>query len=92
MQIGPEGTGRDLMFLPINTDVMMNRPVVTVSSLAVNQLCVACPPQTTSRSRSPSFLPTNCSCVAGFSGPDGGGCAECPAGSFKNGAGPEPCA
>ena len=49
--------------------------------------CLSCPSSSTSTIR--SINRTNCTCNAGYSGPDGGACAACNPGQFKplNGSG-----
>ena len=44
--------------------------------------CQSCP--TNSQSTTGSDAPTDCVCVAGFSGADGGTCTACAAGTYKN--------
>jgi hypothetical protein len=51
--------------------------------------CLACP--ASSLSPSGSGVSTNCVCIAGFSGPDGGTCAACVAGKYKPAAGSAAC-
>jgi hypothetical protein len=51
--------------------------------------CLACP--ASSLSPSGSGVSTNCVCIAGFSGPDGGACTACAAGKYKPAAGSAPC-
>ena len=53
------------------------------------EVCSACLPNSNSPSNSSSA--SACTCNAGFTGPDGGACAACPAGSFKNETGPGAC-
>ena len=49
-----------------------------------------CPNFTTSPARSESI--SDCGCVPGMSGPGGGPCEACPAGTFKGSIGPDACA
>ena len=51
--------------------------------------CVACPGNTTSVTGSSQN--TSCQCKAGYSGPDGGRCDPCSAGSYKNTIGSATC-
>jgi hypothetical protein len=51
--------------------------------------CADCP--SNSQFPSGSGVSTNCVCIAGFSGPDGGACAACVAGKYKPAAGSAPC-
>ena len=51
--------------------------------------CAACP--AFSHSGATSTMLSNCTCNAGFSGPDGGPCAACAPGSFKAGPGDASC-
>lgn len=50
---------------------------------AVNRTaaCESCPANSTSPVQ--STVSTNCTCNAGFSGPNGGGCTECVTGTYK---------
>lgn len=52
-------------------------------------VCTACPSHMTSRPASTSI--TNCTCNAGYSGADGGGCSPCKAGTYKNVTGSVEC-
>ena len=51
--------------------------------------CVACPANANAPAGSDEQ--TDCLCDAGYSGPDGGSCAECSAGTFKDTAGSAAC-
>jgi len=51
--------------------------------------CVVCPDF--SHSAATSTARSNCTCNAGFSGPDGGACTACAPGSFKAGPGDASC-
>jgi len=48
--------------------------------------CLPCPSNSSSANAS-----TTCSCVRGFSGPDGGACSQCVAGKHKNASGSGAC-
>ena len=54
--------------------------------------CVSCPPHSAIRPAGPGVALSNCTCDAGHSGPDGGPCELCEAGSHKTVAGEAPCA
>ena len=51
--------------------------------------CQSCP--TNSQSTLGSDVATDCVCVVGFSGPDGGACTACAAGKYKPAAGSAGC-
>jgi hypothetical protein len=51
--------------------------------------CLLCPGNSTSTFRSSSV--TNCTCNAGFSGPNGGPCVQCGAGKYKTVTGSTDC-
>ena len=53
--------------------------------------CVGCPARSAIRPAGPGVEQTNCTCDAGCSGPDGGPCAPCAAGTFKSAAGSAAC-
>ena len=60
-----------------------------VSAQVSNETCSDCP----ANSHAPpgSSALTACICNAGYTGPDGGACIECPAGTFKEMSGSTPC-
>jgi hypothetical protein len=51
--------------------------------------CTLCPPNTGSPAETAHG--GNCTCIAGFTGANGGPCHACPAGSFKDVSGSGPC-
>ena len=51
--------------------------------------CNVCPDFTLSESKSTSF--TDCTCIAGYSGPDGYACTACTEGKYKEQTGDHPC-
>ena len=61
----------------------------TFKSVAGTGPCVACPPNSISRTASAS--PQECHCNAGFEGADGGHCVGCDVGKFKEDLGPAMC-
>ena len=54
------------------------------SGAAQAAACVNCPPLSAIRPAGPGVAPSNCTCDAGHSGPDGGPCAPCVAGTYKS--------
>ena len=58
-------------------------------SLEAASACTTCPDQ--SHSPAGSINITNCTCNAGYTGPDGGPCVSCGEGTWKEQAGPEAC-
>jgi hypothetical protein len=54
-----------------------------------NGVCRPCPASSSSPSASDQL--TDCLCVAGYSGPDGGTCEECPADTYKTATGSAEC-
>ena len=61
----------------------------TYSDVHLAGSCSSCPAY--SSSPSTSILVTNCTCNAGYTGPDGGTCAACTTGQFKSASGPANC-
>ena len=51
--------------------------------------CANCPAH--SDSEAASVKSTDCKCMPGYTGPDGGMCEECPEGTYKDTFGSEPC-
>eukprot|EP00961_Rhodomonas_salina_P023344 313609-Rhodomonas_salina.1 len=51
--------------------------------------CTTCP--AFSNSSAGSSQMTDCSCIPGYTGPDGGACAQCSAGTYKTGTGSQAC-
>ncbi|KAJ1476660.1 hypothetical protein T484DRAFT_1595934, partial [Baffinella frigidus] len=65
-------------------------PVATYSGLsALAEDCASCPAATSSPQG--STVIGECSCVPGYTGPNGAACAACPAGTFKEPAGSGVC-
>jgi len=64
-------------------------PTCPVNSYFSELLCRDCPRNSTSLPFSTSLL--NCTCVPGFTGPNGGNCTACPAGTYKNSTGEADC-
>ena len=60
-----------------------------VSAQVSNETCVDCPANSYAPAGSSAL--TACICNAGYTGPEGSACTECPAGTFKNVSGPTPC-
>lgn len=58
-------------------------------SAIANVGCSTCGPNSTSPPQSTGS--SNCSCMAGFSGPNGGTCTACEAGKFKSVSGAQAC-
>jgi hypothetical protein len=52
-------------------------------------VCTTCPNNTFSASE--SKVPTDCTCVAGYTGADGTACTACAAGTYKTETGPSGC-
>jgi len=74
--------------VPDNSTCLKCRPNTYSNRLELDKTthCLPCPFNTGSVSGS-----VNCSCVPGFSGPDGGTCSQCVAGKYKNTSGPGTC-
>ena len=53
--------------------------------------CVSCPANSAISPPGPGVALSNCSCIVSYSGPDGGPCAVCVAGSYKSVAGEAAC-
>ena len=53
--------------------------------------CVSCPANSAISPPGPGVARSNCSCIVGYSGPHGGPCAVCVAGSHKSVAGEAEC-
>jgi hypothetical protein len=62
----------------------------TTTGATAASTCQSCP--SNSQSTTGSDAATDCVCVAGFSGPDGGTCTACLAGKYKTAAGSAACA
>ena len=53
--------------------------------------CIGCPARSAIRPAGPGVALSNCTCDLGYTGPDGGPCAQCAAGTFKSAAGSAEC-
>lgn len=53
--------------------------------------CVSCPSRSAIRPAGPGAALSNCTCDLGYTGPDGGPCAPCAAGTFKSTNGSAAC-
>lgn len=74
-----------------HTDACAQCPENTFSSGAGASLrCEACPAN--SQSPAESSVVTACECMVGYTGPDGGSCAACAAGKYKDVVGDAACA
>ena len=62
---------------------------VNTYSMANGSACAACPSNSVSGEGSANV--TECKCMAGFTGPDGGACEACAAGRYKEGRGDGGC-
>ena len=60
-----------------------------LTGLVVPGGCIACPPNSCSPADSIDI--TACQCNAGYTGPNGGTCSQCLAGTYKVGLGPASC-
>ena len=70
------------------TDCVAGKYSTTLAA-TVATTCLGCP--TSSTSPLASSAPAACTCNAGFTGPDGGTCTYCAAGTYKSVTGSTPC-
>ena len=72
-----------------NTDCQ-DCPAGKYKPVTGNLACTACPAGSTTGSTK-STAQTDCKCNAGYTGPNGGPCSACPAGTYKNLIGKDMC-